>query len=58
MQNEILDDGNKLLQNALSKSKLDWNKIQQAQSKTEIDLEQKRKIENELHSLQQKRNKV
>ena len=53
--NEIVKDGNKQLQDALSKSKLDQNKIQQAQTKIETGLEQKKKkIENELHSLQQK----
>ena len=56
--NEIVEDGNKQLQDALSKSKLDWNKMQQAQSKIETGLEWKRKIENELHSLQQKLKKV
>ena len=56
--NKIVEDGNKQLQDALSKSKLDRNKIQQAQSKIETGLERKRKIENELHSLQQKRKKL
>ena len=36
--NEIVEDGNKQLQDALSKSKLDRNKIQQAQSKIETGL--------------------
>ena len=56
--NEIVEDKNKQLQDVLSKSKLDRNKIQQAQSKTETGLERKRKIENELHPLQQKRKKL
>ena len=55
--NEIVEDINKQLQDALSKSKLDRNKIQQAESKIETGLEQKI-TENELHSLQQKRKKV
>ena len=55
--NKIVEDGNKQLQDVLSKSKLDRNKIQQAQSKIETGLERKRKIENKLHSLQQKRKK-
>ena len=56
VRNEIVEDGNKQLQDVLSKSKLDRNKIKQAQSKIETGLEQK--IENELHSLQQKQKKV
>ena len=37
--NEIPEDGNKQLQDALSKRKLDQNKIQQAQTKIETGLE-------------------
>ena len=56
--NEIIEDGNKKLQEALLCKKLDRNIVQSAQSKIEIGLERKRKCENDLVALKEKRLKL
>ena len=55
--NKIID-GNKKLQEPLSCKKLDRDTVQSAQSKIEIGLKWKRKCENDLVALKQKRLKL
>ena len=52
--NEVIEDTNANLQKALSSSKLNRNMIQQAQSKIEIGIERKRKLEGDIETLKKK----
>ena len=56
---EIIEDGNNKLQEELStkNKQLDCNKIQCAQSKIEIGIQRKRKLESDLEDLKFKQNK-
>lgn len=53
--NKIIEDGNSKLQEALSKGKLDRNLVQRAQSKIEIGIDRKRKLESQLDTLVKKK---
>ena len=53
---EIIEEGNEKLQEALStKGKLDRNLVQRAQSKIEIGIDRKRKLEGQLDILMKKK---
>jgi len=52
---EIISDANNSLQKALAGKKLDRNLVQQAQSKIEIGIDRKRKLEETLASLKKKK---
>ena len=56
--NKNIDDGNDKLQSVLQAKHLDRNSLQSAQSKIEIGLERKRKIETEIEALKAKRLKL
>ena len=54
---EMIQDGNKQLQNCLAKRNLNREQIQQAQSKIEMGLKRKMHLEKEMGDLEQRKKK-